>query len=185
MKYCTKCGNELFDEAVICPKCGCPVQGGTEAPAGAPSEKRRSHLTTGLILNNIAGILNALIALLFAYLLFFDQGEQGMENTNLTIGSEGITFNPGGLPSIGWYFVWILLVVGLFATGLLIAKGKTGGGRQALGYVYVLLTIAALIVMHLAFPNILYLVMCIWGLVFYVPTILALIAGIKFLQGAK
>ena len=23
MKYCSKCGNELFDEAVICPKCGC------------------------------------------------------------------------------------------------------------------------------------------------------------------
>ena len=23
MKYCTKCGNELHDEAAICPKCGC------------------------------------------------------------------------------------------------------------------------------------------------------------------
>lgn len=23
MKYCTKCGNELIDEAVICTKCGC------------------------------------------------------------------------------------------------------------------------------------------------------------------
>lgn len=25
MKYCSKCGNELLDEAVICPKCGCQV----------------------------------------------------------------------------------------------------------------------------------------------------------------
>ena len=25
MKYCTNCGNELFDEAVICPKCGYPT----------------------------------------------------------------------------------------------------------------------------------------------------------------
>ena len=25
MKYCEKCGNELFDEAVMCPKCGCPA----------------------------------------------------------------------------------------------------------------------------------------------------------------
>ena len=25
MKYCTKCGKELFDEAVICPNCGCPA----------------------------------------------------------------------------------------------------------------------------------------------------------------
>lgn len=23
MKYCEKCGNQLFDEAVMCPKCGC------------------------------------------------------------------------------------------------------------------------------------------------------------------
>lgn len=27
MKYCTHCGKELMDEAVICPGCGCPVSG--------------------------------------------------------------------------------------------------------------------------------------------------------------
>ncbi len=26
MKYCSKCGNEMFDEAVICVKCGCPCE---------------------------------------------------------------------------------------------------------------------------------------------------------------
>ncbi len=26
MKYCTKCGAELLDEAVICPNCGCAVE---------------------------------------------------------------------------------------------------------------------------------------------------------------
>ncbi len=26
MKYCSKCGNELFDEAVVCPKCGCSTE---------------------------------------------------------------------------------------------------------------------------------------------------------------
>lgn len=25
MKYCSKCGKELFDEAVYCPGCGCPT----------------------------------------------------------------------------------------------------------------------------------------------------------------
>lgn len=25
MKFCTHCGKELFDEAVICPGCGCPT----------------------------------------------------------------------------------------------------------------------------------------------------------------
>ena len=30
MKYCTKCGNELLDDAVICPKCGCLADGDKE-----------------------------------------------------------------------------------------------------------------------------------------------------------
>lgn len=40
MKFCTKCGNELMDEAVICPKCGCAtgyqgIQSTPSAPAPA------------------------------------------------------------------------------------------------------------------------------------------------------
>lgn len=27
MKYCSKCGAELLDDAVVCPKCGCQVDG--------------------------------------------------------------------------------------------------------------------------------------------------------------
>ena len=27
MKYCSKCGNQPVDEAVVCPKCGCAVEG--------------------------------------------------------------------------------------------------------------------------------------------------------------
>ena len=26
MRFCSKCGNELADEAVICPNCGCDVE---------------------------------------------------------------------------------------------------------------------------------------------------------------
>ncbi len=26
MKFCTKCGKEIFDEAVICPHCGCSTE---------------------------------------------------------------------------------------------------------------------------------------------------------------
>ena len=35
--YCSKCGQELVDEAVVCTKCGCAVNGGkhiTQAAAG-------------------------------------------------------------------------------------------------------------------------------------------------------
>ena len=30
MKFCEKCGNEIMDEAVICPACGCEVKKGIE-----------------------------------------------------------------------------------------------------------------------------------------------------------
>lgn len=31
MKYCSKCGKEIMDEAVICPACGCPQKEMTAA----------------------------------------------------------------------------------------------------------------------------------------------------------
>jgi len=29
MKYCTYCGKEIMDAAVVCPHCGCPASGTT------------------------------------------------------------------------------------------------------------------------------------------------------------
>ena len=34
MKYCTKCGSEIADEAVVCPKCGCAVDNVKTARSG-------------------------------------------------------------------------------------------------------------------------------------------------------
>ena len=28
MKFCSNCGKEVSDQAVVCPHCGCAVQGG-------------------------------------------------------------------------------------------------------------------------------------------------------------
>ena len=32
MKFCSKCGNELADEAIFCPACGCAVEPAATAP---------------------------------------------------------------------------------------------------------------------------------------------------------
>lgn len=32
MKFCSKCGKELVDEAVICPHCGCAVEAAPKKP---------------------------------------------------------------------------------------------------------------------------------------------------------
>lgn len=38
MKYCSKCGKELFDEAVVCTNCGCAVQNNTKPYAAQNDE---------------------------------------------------------------------------------------------------------------------------------------------------
>ena len=50
MKFCSKCGKELMDEAVICPNCGCPVEKNV-----APQENPEDKVSVGLC------ILSALI----------------------------------------------------------------------------------------------------------------------------
>jgi len=40
MKYCSQCGKELVDEAVVCPNCGCAVQ--------APVNPQEDKPSTGL-----------------------------------------------------------------------------------------------------------------------------------------
>ena len=47
MKYCTKCGNELMDEAVICPKCGCMVEGANLNNVPKQNEADENLFTSG------------------------------------------------------------------------------------------------------------------------------------------
>ncbi len=45
MKFCSHCGNELDDEAIVCPNCGCPCDG------GAPNDKSEPiHMATKVFL---------------------------------------------------------------------------------------------------------------------------------------
>lgn len=46
MKYCSHCGNQIDDAAVVCPKCGCAVenQQTTAAAATTTEEKKFSGL---------------------------------------------------------------------------------------------------------------------------------------------
>ena len=46
MKYCSKCGAELFDEAVICIKCGSPVQNNIQFASQPSNYVQESGVTT-------------------------------------------------------------------------------------------------------------------------------------------
>ena len=75
MKYCEKCGKELFDEAIICPGCGCPVEGASvETPKTQSAETKNTLRTVAkifmLISTIAAGI--SLIAVPVLYIWFRD-----------------------------------------------------------------------------------------------------------------
>lgn len=65
MKYCTKCGQQIHDEAVICIHCGCPTtQGNVNATVGGASEPLLERLSqkihTNAILWMVLGIVQCI-----------------------------------------------------------------------------------------------------------------------------
>ena len=68
MKYCSKCGNELLDDAVICPKCGCAVEG-----MGNPEAvNNRSGLQTAAKIFMIIGCISMGVVPYTACLVYSD-----------------------------------------------------------------------------------------------------------------
>lgn len=57
MKYCSKCGKELFDEAIVCTNCGCAVGGFSNMNANVFAKQEEDQANVGLC------ILSALIPL--------------------------------------------------------------------------------------------------------------------------
>lgn len=65
MKYCEKCGNELLDEAVMCPKCGCSVE--SKKP-NKELDKQSGKKALGIVC-----ILAAILIVLFVFIIVAEQ----------------------------------------------------------------------------------------------------------------
>ena len=73
MKFCNHCGNQVLDEAVICPKCGCPIAETAPVEANAPmgmnaapvekKSKKKLFLIGGIALAVIALIVVLVIVI--------------------------------------------------------------------------------------------------------------------------
>ncbi len=67
MKYCVKCGAEMLDDAVLCVKCGCMVDGATSVPA-APVENVPDYKPSSLaIAAKVFMILGTIVMALTTY----------------------------------------------------------------------------------------------------------------------
>ena len=67
MKYCPKCGSELFDEAVICTQCGCE-QSMVNPTASFNMPKQSSPLSIVSVVVGAVGILLAWLIALLGYI---------------------------------------------------------------------------------------------------------------------
>ncbi len=67
MKYCTHCGKELLDEAVVCSGCGCAVEESEERlqTNGTEATKSIKFKKIWMILGAVALVLVIIVAILF------------------------------------------------------------------------------------------------------------------------
>ena len=88
--FCPKCGNQIFDEAVICPHCGCQVQ-------TAPLKQNEANALgiCAIIFSILGGWLGLVLSII---------GLCGTNEGNKNLSKIGI-----GL-CIAWFFIFILLL---------------------------------------------------------------------------
>ena len=64
MKYCSKCGKEIMDEAVICPACGCAVAGGPADKSVYQKSLRQGESSTLAYCALIFGLLMPIVGII-------------------------------------------------------------------------------------------------------------------------
>lgn len=101
MKYCSKCGKELVDEAVICVGCGCPVNGTPSANTQKTQQAETSGLATGAI---ICAFLLPLVGLILGII-----GNSKYSDPQLKQKSKSAIFISLGMWII---YIFIFLVLG-------------------------------------------------------------------------
>ena len=122
MKFCEHCGNEVLDDAVICPKCGCSVNNGSimAQPQGQMpnyGEDTYSGLSiAGFILSFLGGLLGLILSI-----VAYNEAKKVGSQKSMTLSKAGIIISAvlmglGVLISI-ISFVIMLAMLGAAADG--------------------------------------------------------------------
>lgn len=107
MKYCSRCGNQLADEAVICPQCGC-------AAGGAAQIKNENNSDVIAILGFVFSFITALVGLVLSVIAYKSAvAEDNKRNKNFAV--AGIVISSVSLGSGLIAFIYLILLFTLFA----------------------------------------------------------------------
>lgn len=77
MKYCTKCGNQLHDSAVLCPVCGCMVDGKTtkilkDKNISTTEDSKKKLITNYFVCDLLGAIALCFLILRFSLHIYYD-----------------------------------------------------------------------------------------------------------------
>ena len=78
MKYCTRCGAEIYDEASICTNCGCLVNGKKGPLTSSSSDSYNALAIVGFVLSFFTTIVGLILSII-AYKQTKESGEKGKE----------------------------------------------------------------------------------------------------------
>ncbi len=93
MKFCEHCGNEVLDDAVICPKCGCSVNNGSRMQTQAQPQGQVPPMMDSYSGMSIAGFilsfLGGLLGLILSIVAYNEAKKTGSQKS-LTLAKAGI-----------------------------------------------------------------------------------------------
>ena len=179
--YCSKCGAENKDDSLFCTKCGEKILDvNVKDDKGAEIkgvEKDKTNLFSAHLLNIIAFCLPVLMTLGMFLVI-----PQMSKNDSDSAADLSVTVEP---PDISGNLLLVCFLVGLiiFVIGIIIYL-KPERKKMKLAYIYLFLAISDLILAFFLFM--LYvLASCGFGVVLFIPGILQIIAGFKFVKAIK
>jgi len=110
MKFCTKCGHELIDEAVVCTNCGCFVNQSSQVhiseSTAPPTEARKEKSSVLLCIFNFIFSITAAVAVFF---LIWSLGWGGVDTS--------ISFPNYSISIYAWFYPnGLLVLIGVLAS---------------------------------------------------------------------
>ena len=177
--YCSNCGTWNNDDSLFCSKCGRKLMDDIENKNVDTkiAEINQTNLFSAHLLNVIAFSLPVLLIL--GMYLVLPQMESGLESggggVSVTVNSPSIPGNP--------LLVCVLIGLIIFIIGIVIYR-KPEAKKIKLAYLYLILAIVDLVLAFYIFM-LAVLASCGFGIVVFIPGILQIVAGFKFVKALK
>ncbi len=169
---CPECGKEISDQAQSCINCGYVLHKETTIA----NDNGKKKMFSAHLLNIIAFCVPFLLAISSYIVDTLSQSEE----TN----DGGLSISVGADVSSQGLFIAVLIGIAVFIIGLVLFFTKNIKTKKTLSYIYLIGSIVAISILFFTCAAGI-VATCGLGIILFVPGILQIIAGTKFVSGVK